>query len=142
VSELLEVEGEDTVVVVREVDSALIVEENVSIVEVTAPGPQGGKGVKGDKGDQGDEGVQGDPGVDSTVPGPQGPPGPTFAYIHAQSIPLATWVINHNLNGYPNVATVDTNSPPEEIEGEVKWISPNVVHVVFAFATGGQAFLS
>jgi len=120
----------ESLVGVEEVDSVLVVEETAIVVEVTAPGPQGGKGEKGDP---------------STVPGPPGPPGVPgagFNYIFSQGVPSTVWTIVHNLNGYPNVTSVDSNSPPEEIDGAVEYVDANTIVITFGYAISGQAFLS
>lgn len=75
--------------------------------------------------------------------GPQGPPGlPGFSFLFefTQSMASTTWVIVHNLNGFPNVSTVD--SLGNEMHGGVEWDSPDQITVTFSTPTSGKAYLS
>jgi len=119
--------AESTVVEVIEVTpgNVDINEGSLSIIEV---GIAGSQGPKGDPGDQGPQGIQGVPGSGS------------FSYHHQQLSPAATWVIVHNLNGYPNITIVD--SAGTQVEGEVKYDSGTQVTVSFSSAFAGDAYLS
>lgn len=82
------------------------------------------------------------------VPG-VGPPGPAsgdeaFAYVFVQTDAAFVWNINHNLNGFPNVTTVQLTGPGQwtEIEGDVVYLDGNNVQVTFGSITSGRAFLS
>jgi hypothetical protein len=122
-----------SVVVVRDPENIVVVEELVEIVEVAAVGNQGGKGDKGDQGDQGDTGPQGDQGN-------PGVPGGGFNYVHDQAIASLTWHIVHNLNGFPNVTSVDSSD--REIEGAVTYLSAFALDIDFGVVVGGTAYLS
>lgn len=71
--------------------------------------------------------------------GPAGPPGSAGGVSYNQSIPAATWVINHGLNRYPAVVTRDSTG--EVIVGNVTYIDLNNAQVDFSAATGGSAYL-
>lgn len=88
-----------------------------------------------------------DPGPEVTLQiemaGAQGPPGPagaSFQYVHNQAVPATIWVINHNLDGYPNVTTID--SAGDEHVGDVQYLSTNTIRVIFSAGQGGYAYLS
>lgn len=85
-------------------------------------------------------GIPGKPGI----PGEQGPPGPSadaaFQYTHVQNLASASWVIVHNLNGFPNVAIVD--SAGTNVEGEIVYINNNEIVLNFSSAFSGTAYLS
>lgn len=61
-------------------------------------------------------------------------------YIHNQSTPLDTWVINHNMGKNPSVSVVD--SANDEVEGEVKYNSTNQITIKFTAAFSGKAYLN
>lgn len=67
-------------------------------------------------------------------------PAPVFEYVHDQPVASTVWTVIHNLNGQPNVTTVDTSG--QEIEGTVTWPDANTVVITFSAATGGKAYLS
>lgn len=80
-------------------------------------------------------------------PGPTGPAGPpgtpaggSFSYVHDQTSPSSTWVIVHNLNGYPNITTVDSGG--NELHGGVDYDSLNQITVTFSSPQTGKAYLS
>ena len=100
-------------------------------------GPKGDQGEKGDKGDQGEKGDKGDKG-DQGERGPAGFGATTTVW----SAPTATavWTINHGLDAYPSVTTVD--SAGTQIMGDVSYPDLNTVIITFAFATGGNAYLN
>lgn len=80
------------------------------------------------------EGIQGPPGATGS------PTGSDLHYMHDQMVASATWNIVHNLNKYPSVAVVD--SAGSEVEGAVRYTSPNNVIVEFSAAFGGKAYLN
>lgn len=90
--------------------------------------------------------VGGTPGPPGTT-GPPGPPGPqgapgtatSQAYVHVQSTPSVTWVIEHNLDIVPNVTVVDSSD--RQVEGDVAYSMGQVV-VTFSAAFSGRAYLS
>jgi hypothetical protein len=72
------------------------------------------------------------------IPGPPGPMGPTGSgYEHTQTIPSATWVINHPLGRMPNV-TIYFGS--EQVDTDIV-ASPTVVTVIFPAPATGVAVL-
>lgn len=89
------------------------------VIEVVSGGPTGPKG---------------DPGA------PGASAGGSFAYTHDQPAALATWVIDHGLNGFPNVTTVETSG--NVVIGGVVYNSLNQITVSFAVAVSGKAYLS
>lgn len=113
----------------------------IDIIQVTT-GPLGTPGVQGEPGPQGvagPVGVQGATGPqgDRGDIGPQGPPGELFEQHFA--IPAYTWLIVHNLNTYPAVATYDLYD--QEIVGDVSAPDRNTVVVEFAVPFAGTARL-
>lgn len=78
-------------------------------------------------------------------PGPEGPPGPSgggdsFVYSHIQTVPSDIWVIEHNLDVFLNVTTVD--SAGTVIHGEVVYDDSNKITITFALAVIGKAYVS
>lgn len=61
------------------------------------------------------------------------------AYVHYQTVPTAVWSIEHELNRYPAVTITD--SAGSVVIGDVQFISADVVHVTFAAAFSGRAYL-
>lgn len=61
-------------------------------------------------------------------------------YTHTQSVASDTWTIVHNLGSYPSVTIVD--SAGDEVEGELKYISGNELHLIFSASFGGVAYLN
>ena len=60
--------------------------------------------------------------------------------IHVQAVPAATWVINHRLNRFPGVVTVD--SAGREVMGDVSYADQNTVMVKFTSTFSGSAYLN
>lgn len=116
--------------VVEDQRTLVEVQRIVEVVDVVtadligAPGPPGAQGVQG-------------------MPGPAGPVGPVgpFAPTFEQhfAVPLATWVIVHNMDTYPVVTTIDLNG--DEIVGDVTTPDKNTVIVAFAVPVAGTARL-
>ena len=95
----------------------------------------------GTPGQTGKPGPPGPPGNDSTVPGPPGPPGPHGgSFVYAQASPEDVWVIEHGLGYNPNVTVV--NSAGDEVVGDVKYNSGDVVTLTFSGGFSGTAYLS
>ena len=84
-------------------------------------GAMGPQGPKGDKGDQGE---------------PSGP----IAYAHTQGVSNSLWIIQHNLNFYPNVTVVD--SAGTIVEGEIEYTDLNNIRLTFTDSFSGKAYLS
>jgi hypothetical protein len=62
------------------------------------------------------------------------------AYTHLQGSSSNTWVINHNLNFYPNVTIQD--SAGTIYEGEISYTNLDSITVTFSSAFSGKAYLS
>jgi len=65
---------------------------------------------------------------------------PAIAFNYTQMVPNNTWVIQHNLNFYPNVTVVD--SAGTIVEGEIHYTDTNNLTVTFTSAFSGNAYLS
>jgi hypothetical protein len=104
------------VTVVLEVNE-VVVEKPTTVLELTAPGPQG-------------------------PVGPQGSPGAAGGSVVSlnQTEPAGTWIIEHNLNR-PVFVTV-LNSDGDQILTEVDQSDPNTVSIIFATPTSGKAVIS
>lgn len=61
-------------------------------------------------------------------------------YIHIQGIASATWIIEHNLEKYPNVTIVTSSGTV--VEGDVTYNSKNIITVTFNGAFKGKAYLN
>lgn len=61
-------------------------------------------------------------------------------HVYEQVSPNSVWVINHNLNRYPNVTVIDDEG--NEIIGDVKYISTNEITVTFSEECTGKIFLN
>jgi len=102
--------------IVAPVVQTLTVTEVVQSLTVTAPGPQG----------------------------PQGPQGPSGAqtqvfYTHTQNTPSDTWIIHHNLGGYPTVLVFDSGGA--QCEGNISFPDGNTMQVTFSSAFSGTAYI-
>jgi hypothetical protein len=76
--------------------------------------------------------------ITATTVGPQGPSG--AGYLHQQTSPSTTWVINHNLGFRPAVELFDSGS--QEIDGDVAHPSVNQAIITLSPATAGTARLT
>jgi len=99
-----------------------------------ARGPQGvqgatGTGAQGTTGTQGLQGLQGIKGTNREI-----------AYRHNQGVSSAVWSIQHNLNFFPNVTTMDSTGAI--CEGEIYYRDPNYLEITFLAAFSGVAYLS
>ena len=81
------------------------------------------------------------PTVVVSAPGPQGPSGAqgSVFYVHTQSVPSATWTINHNLNGNPTAVVLD--SAGTQCEGTFSYPSGNQMVISFSSAFSGTAYV-
>lgn len=62
-------------------------------------------------------------------------------YVHNQTIPSDTWVINHDLTGkFPSVTVID--SAGSVVVGDVRYTAPNQVTVTFSAGFSGTAYLN
>lgn len=60
--------------------------------------------------------------------------------IYMQGTAALTWTIDHNLNRYPQVTTLDLTGA--QISGTVTWPTLNRVVITFSPAVAGKAFLT
>lgn len=65
--------------------------------------------------------------------------GSTYMVYDRQMIVSASWVIDHNLNRYPQITLIDDEG--YEIEADVFYNNLNQVTIVFAEPTSGKAVL-
>jgi len=65
---------------------------------------------------------------------------PLVAYHFVQNTPASSWVINHNLDFYPNVTVQD--SAGNIVEGEISYTDSRHLTVTFNSAFSGNAYLS
>lgn len=93
----------------------------------------------GISGPQGPEGATGPAGPAGPT-GPQGPQGDGFYVEYPVGVASTTWTINHNLNGYPAITTID--SAGNTVEGSIDYVSANQITVTFAVAFSGTAILT
>lgn len=61
-------------------------------------------------------------------------------YLHDQGIPLAQWIITHNLNKYPSVTVIDSSN--REVEGAVEHLNLNELKISFNNPFSGKATLN
>ena len=128
------------------------VQRTENIVEISSPGPQGprGKGVLHGEGEPNNSlGIDGEFYIDTVTNKMYGPKedgswgepvnlGGT--YVHVQDTASDSWVINHNLDYFPNVEIV--NSAGTAVVGDYQYINQNVVIATFADPFAGKAYLS
>ena len=62
------------------------------------------------------------------------------ASTHTQGVASDTWVINHNLNYYPNISIVDSGGTV--VIGNITYTNANRITVTFSGAFSGSAYLS
>jgi hypothetical protein len=65
--------------------------------------------------------------------------GGTQTYSYPFVTPEAVWTINHNLNRYPTVTTVDELGA--QIHGDVVYVDSNTITITFADVFAGTAYL-
>lgn len=128
------------------------VQRTENIVEISSPGPQGprGKGVLHGTGSPSNSvGIDGEFYVDTVTNKMYGPKTSGVwgepvnlggTYTHVQDSASSTWVINHNLDYYPNVEIV--NSAGVAVVGDYQFVNPNVVIATFTNPFAGKAYLS
>jgi hypothetical protein len=61
-------------------------------------------------------------------------------YVHSQPVASATWTVQHNLNKFPSVTSVNINNI--EMYGEVVFNDLNNLTINFSAAFSGQAFIN
>lgn len=133
-------------------DNNVTVERIENVVEINPVGIQGprGKGVLHGQGEPSPElGIDGEFYIDTNVSklyGPKNngdwgdPVNLGGTYVHTQDTASTTWVINHNLEYYPNIEIV--NSAGVGVVGDYQFLNPNVVVATFADPFAGKAYLS
>lgn len=60
------------------------------------------------------------------------------SYVHSQSTPTTTWIVNHGLNTRCSVQVVDMSG--NQIIAQVDWIDNNTVHVLFNIPAAGYVY--
>lgn len=128
----VEVEEGDPQVVAISTEAEVSVQDSSTVVEATVLITEAITSVV--------EALGGPPGP----AGPPGPPGPSdpalLGYIHTQSVPSASWTIDHPLLFVPNVTVLDTLD--RVVLGQVSYPSSTRVVVDFSAAFSGRALLS
>lgn len=61
-------------------------------------------------------------------------------YTHTQDVASNTWVINHNLDYYPNIEVVD--SAGNDVVGNYQFVNANTLVATFTHPFAGKAYLS
>ena len=61
-------------------------------------------------------------------------------FVFTQAVSSNTWVIQHNLNKFPSVTSVNINNI--EMYGEVEFIDLNNLTINFSAAFSGKAFIN
>ena len=70
----------------------------------------------------------------------QAPPPVTTISTYTQSVPSAVWIIEHDLNRYPNVVVIDAAG--DEVEMDVRYVDADTIILTAAGALSGVAYLS
>ena len=65
--------------------------------------------------------------------------GSSGGFVFQQEVPLAVWVITHNLNRHPAVVVEDSTG--RRVEGDIVYTSNNVITITFTAAFSGRATL-
>lgn len=61
-------------------------------------------------------------------------------YVHLQAVPSATWNIQHDLNKYPSVTSVNNNNV--KMYGDVTYIDENNLTISFSAGFSGKAYIN
>jgi len=61
-------------------------------------------------------------------------------YVHEQGMPSRIWTINHGLNKYPTVASIDTAKTV--VVGMIDYIDLNNIKITFNASFSGEAFIN
>lgn len=61
-------------------------------------------------------------------------------FVYDQVITSDVWVIEHNLNRFPSVTVVD--SANSELFGEIRYISTDILQIIFNVPVSGKAYLN
>lgn len=60
--------------------------------------------------------------------------------VHNQNVASASWVINHNLNKYPNAVVID--SAGTNVTGEITYTNINTITINFTGGFSGTAYIN
>lgn len=82
-----------------------------------------------------DTAPNGEPQVVVPVVGPAGPPG--SSYSHQQTIPAATWTVQHNLHRKPAVVLFLDENPAEPVYTDVTYPDADTVVIEWPTAVAG-----
>lgn len=74
----------------------------------------------------------------TAAPPSSGGGGSDSNYVHTQTVPDTTWIVDHNLGKRPAVTVVDSGGT--QVEGSVQHVSDNRAIVTFTVAFGGTAY--
>lgn len=142
----------DNNITIEKLENKVIVERTENTVEVSTIGQQGprGKGILHGEGIPSNSlGIDGEFYIDIINNKMYGPKennewGSSVTlggnYTHTQDVASNTWVINHNLDFYPNIEVI--NSAGTAVIGEYQFLNPNVIIATFADPFAGKAYLS
>jgi hypothetical protein len=61
-------------------------------------------------------------------------------FVFTQNVSSATWTIQHNLNKFPSVTSVNINNI--EMYGDIEFIDLNNLTITFSAAFSGKAFIN
>ncbi len=131
------------VIVDKRDQNKIVVQEQITKIEISQGGPQGATGPQGPTGPQGATGATG-------ATGPAGPAGADgiaaeevvdlVSYVHNQIATSNVWTITHSLGFFPNVSVY--NSADTMVEGEIVHNDINSLTINFSAAFSGKAHLS
>lgn len=145
------------ITIVKPSEQVVTVEKSTRVIEISPtvkPGPKGSQILKGTGAPTSGIGQDGDFYIQEDADGlplfgpKTGGVWPTIAtytnlnqrYTYTQASASDTWVINHNLAGYPSVTIVD--SAKTVVVGTVEYNSESQVTVSFSTPFSGTAYLT
>jgi hypothetical protein len=114
------------VIVDKRDQNKIVVQEQITKIEISQGGPQG---IQGPAGATGATGATGAAGATQVI-----------AYTHLQNAVSLSWVITHNLGFYPNIVVLD--SAGTVVEADFSYASVNQLTVTLSHAISGYAYLS
>lgn len=81
--------------------------------------------------------------VEISEVGPAGAPGPAGnTYVHNQTTPASTWVIEHNLHSVLSVVLILDSDPTEQVFSDVEYpLDLDTVIITLPEASSGKAYL-
>lgn len=108
------------IVVIRDPQNIVVVQDTATDVTVATPGPAGPTGPQG----------------------PAGAPGGA-TYTHLQPVAASQWDINHGLGRYPGVTLIDSVSDPGDMFlGLVRYVDEDNISIVLNQPVAGRAELA